>query len=65
MHAGQSDGSGEDDMSPVSGGAGGDHGGVRQFPDQRGRPDQSEQQDIDYSSSSPTLWSKSSRYTNI
>ena len=59
--SGQSDGSGEDDMSPVAGGS--DHSALRQFPDQRGRPDRSVQQDMDYSSSTTTtLWSNSSRW---
>jgi len=58
--AGHSDGSGEDDMSPMSGTI--DRGSLRQFPDHQGRPDQAAQgqQDMDYSSTA-TLWSNSSR----
>ncbi|XP_061340370.1 transcription repressor KAN1-like isoform X2 [Gastrolobium bilobum] len=52
--SGLSDGSGEDDMSPM-----GSSGGLRQFSDQRGLPDRPVQQDMDYSSST-TLWSNSS-----
>ncbi|KAF7816310.1 Transcription repressor KAN1 [Senna tora] len=55
--SGQSEGSGDDDMSPVSGNT--DRGGLKQFPEQRGQSDRSVQQDIDYSSST-TLWSNSS-----
>ncbi|KAE9596120.1 putative transcription regulator Homeodomain-LIKE family [Lupinus albus] len=54
-----SDGSGEDDMSPI--GSSVDRGGLSQFPDQRGLPDQPVQQDMDYTSTTPTLWSNSSR----
>ncbi|KAI4299644.1 hypothetical protein L6164_033080 [Bauhinia variegata] len=57
--SGHSDGSGEDDMSSMAAGSA-DRGGLRQFPEQRGlRPDQSSQQDMDYSSTN-TLWSNSS-----
>nr|KYP76002.1 Putative Myb family transcription factor At1g14600 [Cajanus cajan] len=52
--SGLSDGSGEDDMSPI-----GSSGGVRQFSDQRGLSDRPVQQDMDYSSAN-TLWSNSS-----
>ncbi|XP_065850170.1 transcription repressor KAN1 [Euphorbia lathyris] len=56
--SGQSDGSGEEDMSPSAG------GNVRRFSDQRGASDGSTsvQQDMDYpsSSSATTLWSNSS-----
>ncbi|KAK4274998.1 hypothetical protein QN277_018146 [Acacia crassicarpa] len=55
--SGQSDGSGEDDMSPMGGNA--DRGGLSHFSDQRGRADRSVQQDIDHPSSN-TLWSNSS-----
>ncbi|MED6134867.1 hypothetical protein PIB30_040958 [Stylosanthes scabra] len=58
--AASSDGSGDDDMSPV-GGSGDYSGSLRQFPEQRGRPDRSLlQQDMDYSSTTTTLWSNSS-----
>ncbi|XP_015931635.1 transcription repressor KAN1 [Arachis duranensis] len=58
--AASSDGSGDDDMSPV-GGSGDCSGSLRQFSDQRGRPDRSLlQQDMDYSSTTTTLWSNSS-----
>ena len=53
--AGLSDGSGEDDMSPM-----GSSGGMRQFSDQRSLSDRAVQQDMDYSSAN-TLWSNSSR----
>ncbi|KAK7387361.1 hypothetical protein VNO78_28104 [Psophocarpus tetragonolobus] len=52
--SGLSDGSGEDDMSPM-----GSSGGMRQFSDQRGLSDRPVQQDMDYSSVN-TLWSNSS-----
>ncbi|KAL2333197.1 hypothetical protein Fmac_014410 [Flemingia macrophylla] len=52
--SGLSDGSGEDDMSPM-----GSSGGARQFSDQRGHSDRPVQQDMDYSSAN-TLWSNSS-----
>ncbi|MED6155003.1 hypothetical protein PIB30_001685 [Stylosanthes scabra] len=58
--AASSDGSGDDDMSPV-GGSSDYSGSLRQFSDQRGRPDRSLlQQDMDYSSTTTTLWSNSS-----
>ena len=57
--AGQSDGSGEDELSPIGGN--GDRGGLPQFSDQRGRTDRSVQNDIEHPSST-TLWSNSSRY---
>lgn len=53
---GLSDGSGEDDMSPM-----GSSGGMRQFSDQRSLSDRPLQQDMDYSSGNNTLWSNSSR----
>jgi len=53
---GLSDGSGEDDMSPM-----GSSGGMRQFSDQRSLSDRPVQQDMDYSSANNTLWSNSSR----
>ncbi|KAL9332473.1 hypothetical protein ACSQ67_002083 [Phaseolus vulgaris] len=52
--SGLSDGSGEDDMSPM-----GSSGGMRQFSDQRSLSDRAVQQDMDYSSAN-TLWSNSS-----
>ncbi|RDX86804.1 Transcription repressor KAN1, partial [Mucuna pruriens] len=52
--SGLSDGSGEDDMSPM-----GSSGGMRQFSDQRGLSDRPVQQDMDYSSAN-TLWSNNS-----
>ncbi|KAK7300652.1 hypothetical protein RJT34_11500 [Clitoria ternatea] len=55
--SGHSDGSGEDDLSPM--GSTVDRGSLRQFSDQRGRPDRPAIQDMDYSSST-TLWSNSS-----
>ncbi|XP_054819877.1 transcription repressor KAN1-like isoform X2 [Prosopis cineraria] len=55
--SGQSDGSGEDEMSPVGGNA--DRGGLCQLSNQRGRADRSVQQDPDHPSST-TLWSNSS-----
>ncbi|XP_027332944.1 transcription repressor KAN1-like [Abrus precatorius] len=55
--SGHSDGSGEDDLSPV--GSTVDRGGLRQFPELRGRPERPPQQDMDYSSTT-TLWSNSS-----
>ncbi|KAF5480054.1 hypothetical protein F2P56_000827 [Juglans regia] len=54
--SGQSDGSGEDEISPV--GSAGDRG-LRPLTDQRGPPDRPLQQEIDYPSI--TLWSNSSR----
>ncbi|KAG4975081.1 hypothetical protein JHK87_031902 [Glycine soja] len=53
--SGLSDGSGEDDMSPM-----GSSGGMRQFSDQRSLSDRPVQQDMDYSSANNTLWSNSS-----
>lgn len=54
--SGLSDGSGEDDMSPM-----GSSGGMRQFSDQRGISDrQVQQQEMDYTSANNTLWSNSS-----
>ncbi|KAG5090564.1 hypothetical protein JHK82_049342 [Glycine max] len=53
--SGLSDGSGEDDMSPM-----GSSGGMRQFSDQRSLSDRPLQQDMDYSSGNNTLWSNSS-----
>ncbi|CAL0317717.1 unnamed protein product [Lupinus luteus] len=55
---GHSNGSGEDDMSPI--GSSVDRNGLSQFPDQRGWPDQPVQQDMDYTSTIATLWSNSS-----
>ncbi|XP_014494671.1 transcription repressor KAN1 isoform X1 [Vigna radiata var. radiata] len=52
--SGLSDGSGEDDISPM-----GSSGGMRQFSDQRSLSDRPVQQDMDYSSAN-TLWSNSS-----
>ncbi|KAK7276194.1 hypothetical protein RIF29_17329 [Crotalaria pallida] len=57
--SGHSDGSGEDDMSPI--GSSADRGGLSQFSDSRGPTDQpAVQQDMDYSSATATLWSNSS-----
>ncbi|CAJ1970882.1 unnamed protein product [Sphenostylis stenocarpa] len=55
--SGHSDGSGEDDLSPI--GSTADRGGLRQFPNNRGRQEWVAQQDMDYSSTT-TLWSNSS-----
>ncbi|RDX76885.1 Transcription repressor KAN1, partial [Mucuna pruriens] len=55
--SGLSDGSGEDDLSPM--GSTVDRGGLRQFPNHRGQPEWAAQQDMDYSSNT-TLWSNSS-----
>ncbi|TKY56670.1 Transcription repressor KAN1 [Spatholobus suberectus] len=55
--SGHSDGSGEDDLSPM--GSTADRGSLRQFPNHRGRPEWAAQQDMDYSSTT-TLWSNSS-----
>ncbi|OIW02642.1 hypothetical protein TanjilG_29418 [Lupinus angustifolius] len=55
---GHSNGSGEDDMSPI--GSSVDRDGLSQFTDQRGWPDQPVQQDMDYTSTIATLWSNSS-----
>ncbi|KAE9606084.1 putative transcription factor MYB-HB-like family [Lupinus albus] len=56
---GHSNGSGEDDMSPI--GSSHDRDRLGQFTDQRGWPDQPVQQDMDYTSTIATLWSNSSR----
>ncbi|KAH6796959.1 hypothetical protein C2S52_021513 [Perilla frutescens var. hirtella] len=59
--SGQSDGSGEDDLSTV--GSGGDRSSLRQFLDQRGGPSGGSMQqdsDLNYPSTNPTLWSNSS-----
>lgn len=59
--SGQSDGSGEDDLSTV--GSGGDRSGLRQFMDQRGGPSggsMQQESDLNYPSTTPTLWSNSS-----
>ncbi|XP_020202565.1 transcription repressor KAN1 [Cajanus cajan] len=55
--SGQSDGSGEDELSPI--GSTADRGSLRQFPNHQGRPEWTAQQDMDYSSTT-TLWSNSS-----
>jgi hypothetical protein len=55
---GQSDGSGEDDVSPI--GSGSERGLRPPYTDQRGPSDRPVQQDVDYAST--TLWSNSSRY---
>ena len=61
---GQSDGSGEEDISTV--GSGNDRGssGLRRFTDQRAPSDGSMQQEMDNypSTTAATLWSNSSRY---
>ncbi|MED6143276.1 hypothetical protein PIB30_004779 [Stylosanthes scabra] len=54
--SGLSDGSGEDEMSPTMG----NNGSMRQLQEQRGQQDRTLQQDMDYSSSTPTLWSNNS-----
>lgn len=59
---GQSDGSGEDDLSTV--GSGGDRSSFRQFLDQRGGASggtMQEEYDLNFPSTTPTLWSNSSR----
>ncbi|XP_022983640.1 transcription repressor KAN1-like isoform X5 [Cucurbita maxima] len=58
--SGQSDGSGEDEVSPTLGTTSGDHG-PKQFSDQRASPDRSSQQSPDLEFGSSTLWSNSSR----
>ncbi|KAL2317294.1 hypothetical protein Fmac_031170 [Flemingia macrophylla] len=56
--SGQSDGSGEDELSPM--GSTADRSGFRQFPNHHGQPEwAAQQQDMDYSSTT-TLWSNSS-----
>ncbi|XP_050942234.1 transcription repressor KAN1-like isoform X5 [Cucumis melo] len=60
--SGQSDGSGEDDVSPtIMGTTRGDHGGSKQFCDQRAPPDRSAQPPSDMEFGCSTLWSNSSR----
>lgn len=54
--SGQSDGSGEDDVSPI--GSGSERGLRPPYTDQRGPSDRPVQQDVDYAST--TLWSNSS-----
>ncbi|XP_042037151.1 transcription repressor KAN1-like isoform X1 [Salvia splendens] len=60
--SGQSDGSGEDDLSTVA--SGGDRSGLRQFLDQRGGGPSGgtmqQEYDLNYPSTTPTLWSNSS-----
>ncbi|KAL1566747.1 transcription repressor KAN1-like isoform X2 [Salvia divinorum] len=60
--SGQSDGSGEDDLSTVA--SGGDRSGLRQFLDQRGGGpsggSMQQEYDLNYPSTTPTLWSNSS-----
>ncbi|CAN4114713.1 unnamed protein product [Withania somnifera] len=59
--SGQSDGSGEDDLTTIGSTGGGDRAGLCQFMDQRGGPDGSLQPEFDYpSTATPTLWSNSS-----
>ncbi|XP_057971295.1 transcription repressor KAN1 isoform X2 [Malania oleifera] len=55
--AASSDGSGEEDMSPI--GSATEHS-IRRFADQRGASDGSMQQEMDYNSTTTTLWSNSS-----
>lgn len=62
VSSGQSDGSGEDDLTTIgSTGGGGDRAGLCRFMDQRGGSDGSLQPEPDYpSTTTPTLWSNSS-----
>lgn len=57
VDSGQSDGSGEDDVSPTMGAGGGEH----QFSDQRAPADPGGQASPDLEFGSSTLWSNSSR----
>ncbi|MCD7453688.1 hypothetical protein HAX54_021879 [Datura stramonium] len=58
---GQSDGSGEDDLTTIGSTGGGDRAGLCRFMDQRGGSDGSFQPEPDYpSTATPTLWSNSS-----
>ncbi|KAG8662544.1 transcription repressor KAN1 isoform X2 [Manihot esculenta] len=62
--SGQSDGSGEEDISPMGNGSG--DRGLRQFSDQRGPTDGAAvQQEMDYPSAATTLWSNSSRESTL
>ncbi|CDP01671.1 unnamed protein product [Coffea canephora] len=59
--SGQSDGSGDEDLSTIGSGAGGDRSSLRRFIDQRGPSDGSIlQQESEYPSTTTTLWSNSS-----
>ncbi|KAI5648158.1 hypothetical protein M9H77_34163 [Catharanthus roseus] len=56
--SGQSDGSGDEDLSTMGSVGGGDRSGLRRLMDQRGPSDG--QQESDYPSTTTTLWSNSS-----
>ncbi|XP_075080770.1 transcription repressor KAN1-like isoform X3 [Nicotiana tabacum] len=59
--SGQSDGSGEDDLTTIGSTGTGDRTGLCRFTDQRGASDGSVQPESDYpSTANPTLWSNSS-----
>ncbi|XP_015580429.1 transcription repressor KAN1 isoform X2 [Ricinus communis] len=58
--SGQSDGSGEEDISTMGSGNDRGSGGLRRFSDQRGASDGSVQQEMSYPSTATTLWSNSS-----
>ncbi|KAF3643520.1 putative transcription factor RL9 [Capsicum annuum] len=61
VSSGQSDGSGEDDLSTIGSTGGGDRAGLCRFMDQRGGSDGSLQPEPDYpSTATHTLWSNSS-----
>ncbi|KAK4369752.1 hypothetical protein RND71_009227 [Anisodus tanguticus] len=61
VSSGQSDGSGEDDLTTIGSTGGGDRAGLCRFMDQRGVSDGSLQPESDYpSTATPTLWSNSS-----
>ncbi|XP_060185565.1 transcription repressor KAN1-like [Lycium barbarum] len=61
VSSGQSDGSGEDDLTTMGSTGGGDRVGLCRFLDQRGGSDGSLQPESDYpSTATPTLWSNSS-----
>ncbi|KAJ7960054.1 Transcription repressor KAN1 [Quillaja saponaria] len=57
--SGHSDGSGEDEISPI--GTASDRSSLLQYSDQRGQSDWLLQQEVDHTSSTSTLWSNSSR----
>ncbi|XP_050230389.1 transcription repressor KAN1 isoform X2 [Mercurialis annua] len=59
--SGQSDGSGEEDISTMGSGNDRNGGGLRRFSDQRGSLEGSVQQEMDYPCTATTLWSNSSR----
>ncbi|KAL3323442.1 hypothetical protein AABB24_037868 [Solanum stoloniferum] len=61
VSSGQSDGSGEDDLTTIGSTSGGDRAGLGRFMDQRGGSDGSLQPEPDYpSTATNTLWSNSS-----